>query len=111
MGIFDFIAKRKQAAQLHEALDVIDKLTFPNGEADVQRDMKIVKSIVGDKIRDSELKAFTIKCKTLVHVSENKFDSARFVESYTHYSDNMLNRDEAYEIYKTFMREHLEQIM
>jgi hypothetical protein len=101
------MSKRKQAKQLKQALDIIDQLAFPNGESDIQRDMQIVSSVVGNKIADKDLRGFTVKCKSLVYVAENKFDSQRFVESNTHYSDNKLSNDEAYNIYAIFMRERL----
>lgn len=107
MALFGFMSKRKQAKQLKQAIDIIDKLTFPNGESDIQRDVQIVRSVVGSKVADTDLRGFTVKCKSLVYIAENKFDSERFVESYKYYSGNKLNKDEAYEIYAIFMRERL----
>lgn len=109
MGLLNFITKRRHAAQLNSVLDAIGKATFPNGDADIARDIEIVRSIVGNKIED--MKGFTIKCKTLVYVAKDKYDSKRFVESYMHYADDRITKDEAYNIYKTFMREYLETVM
>lgn len=103
--------KSKQAAELRQALDDIHSVAFPGGDAEVRRDAQIVKSITSGKISDGDLSYFTIKCKTLIYIASDKYDSQRFVESYLHSAEGKITKDEAWEIYATFLREYLEKVM
>lgn len=97
MALFGLF-KSKQERDMESAFAAIQKMIFPGGDFDLDRDAARIGQLTRGKIGADKLRGFTGGCKALVHISED-YDDADFVRSFIVRSENRLSEAEAYDVY------------
>jgi hypothetical protein len=102
MALFGLF-KSNEEKKLDAALKHMFFKLFPNGEEDLIRDCTKVNQITNGKIPPDLLKSFVAGCKSLLFVSSDDQDEARFVESYIRRAQGLITEKEARYIYVYFI--------
>lgn len=93
-GIF----KSKQERALEDSLKDIQKIIFPGGEKDIERDCQRIDALTKGKIQHSTIRGFVAGCKTIVNISDSE-DDETYVNSIMTRANGLITRDEALDVY------------
>lgn len=97
MGLFGLFKSKEQ----REAEAMVGKVLaqlFPNGEADIVRDVERVRRLTKNKIPAEKLRGYVQGCKTLIAISQNHTEPS-FVHSFKVRSENRITDAEAKDVY------------
>ena len=97
MGLFD-IFKSKGQSETDAMLGKVLAQTFPNGEADIVRDVDRVRRLTKNKIPAEKMRGYVQGCKVLLVISQNHTEPS-FIQSFRARSDNRITDAEAKDVY------------
>jgi hypothetical protein len=97
MGVFDFF-KSKEEKTFDKILKHRLAVLFPNGEVDIERDVKRVHLLLQGKLTLEECRNCVIGSKTLIYTAEDK-SAEEMVPSIMARTHNKSTAKEAYQIY------------
>ena len=97
MGLFDLF-KKKPEPEVDAIFKKMALQIFPNGEADLIRDTKVIHQMFSGKLSMDECRKFVSSRKALIYMAEDK-TAERIVPSLIASANNIISQSEAYQAY------------